>query len=497
MIGFNRAFLVWVKYLLPDKLERDPRFRHYLGRLSRIGLIVAGILAGVAVGLLLLIKVAFQGKQLIWVYDLGIASSDFVTLWDKLLIIGLGILALFLSRNMLDVEVGRYIVWAMLLATAFISVFDDVLIGDVKSSAGYLVLVLFLGVSAIPFRPWQVTMIGVSFMLIYVFEVKVYPGGMVVADEFFSHMVPTTVLATVLTCYLYQARHRLYQARQKEILMRNSISQYAEDLEQINVKLRDTQASLVQSEKMAALGNLVAGVAHEINSPLGSIGSSADTIKRALRVVESALYDGEAASQDERVNKAFQTLVTLNESVSGGVERIDRIVTALRNFARLDEGEYQSFDLNGGIEDTLTLVLANPEVRVEVEKDLGPLPELYCRPRELNQVFINILNNALEATESRGRITIKTREDDDRIRVHITDNGPGIPPERLARVFEPGFTTKGRGVGTGLGLAISYRIIEDHGGTISIESQPGEGTTVFLALPIKSCQSNSGSEPRT
>ncbi|MGB2908594.1 MAG: ATP-binding protein [Candidatus Aminicenantaceae bacterium] len=496
MIGFNRAFLAWVKYLVPDKLERDPRFRHYLGRLSRIGMIVAGILAGVGVGLLLLIKVAFQGKQLIWVYDLGIASSDFVILWDKLLIIGLGILGLFLSRTKLDVEVGRYIVWAMLLAGAFITVFDDVLTGDVNSSAGYLVLVLFLGVSAIPFRPWQVTMIGVSFMLIYVFEVKVYPGGMGVVDEFFPHMIPTTVLATVLTCYLYQARHRLYQARQKEILMRNSISQYAEDLEQINVKLRDTQASLVQSEKMAALGNLVAGVAHEINSPLGSIGSSADTIKRALRVIESALYDGEAASQDERVNKAFQTLVTLNESVSGGVERIDRIVTALRNFARLDEGEYQSFDVNGGIEDTLTLVLANPEVRVEVEKDLGPLPELYCRPRELNQVFINILNNALEATESRGRITIKTREDDDRIRIQITDNGSGIPPERLALVFEPGYTTKGRGVGTGLGLAISYRIIEDHGGTISIESQPGEGTTVFLALPIKSCQSSSGSEPR-
>ncbi len=493
MIGFNKAFLAWGKYLVPDKLERDPRFRHYLGRLSRIGMIVVGILAGVAVSLILLIKVAFQGKQLIWAYNLGTTSSDFVTLWDKLLIISLGILALFLSRNKLDVEVGRYIVWAMLLATAFISVFDDVMIGDVKSSSGYLVLFLFAGVSAIPFRPWQVTMIGVSFMLIYVFEVKVYPGGMIVADEFFSHMVPTTVLATVITCYLYQARHRLYQARQKEILMKNSISEYAEGLEQANAKLRDTQASLVQSEKMAALGNLVAGVAHEINSPLGSIGSSADTARRALRMIENALYAGDAACQDEKVQQAFQTLVTLNESVTGGVDRIDRIVTALRNFARLDEGEYQSFDVNRGIEDTLTLVLANPEVRVEVEKDLGLLQELYCRPRELNQVFINILNNALEATENQGRITIKTREDDDRIRIQITDNGPGIPPERLARVFEPGFTTKGRGVGTGLGLAISYRIIEDHGGTISLGSQPGEGATVFLVLPIKSRQSGSGS----
>jgi len=130
-------------------------------------------------------------------------------------------------------------------------------------------------------------------------------------------------------------------------------------------------------------------------------------------MIENALYAGDAACQDEKVQQAFQTLVTLNESVTGGVARIDRIVTALRNFARLDEGEYQSFDVNRGIEDTLTLVLADPEVRVEVEKDLGLLQELYCRPRELNQVFINILNNALEATENQGRITIKTREDEE------------------------------------------------------------------------------------
>ncbi len=495
MISLKHASLSWVKYLVPDKLEKDPKFRRYLGRLGRIGISVGGILAVVAVGLILLIKIVFQGGQPVWMQDPSVydVANNIVTLWDKLLIISLGIFSLILSRTRLDVEVRRYFVWALLLAIAFIAVFDDVVVSeDVTYSAGYLVMILFVGVSAVPFRPWQVTLLGITLMLIYIFEVRVYPGGLLEPPQFYTQMIPTTVLATVITCFLYQARHRLYQARKKEILMKESISRYAEELEQTNVKLRDTQASLVQSEKLASLGNLVAGVAHEINSPLGSIGSSADTARRALQLIEKALEGGEGSWKDEKVQRAFRILISLNDSVVGGAERINRVVTALRNFACLDEGEYQSFDVNRGIEDTLMLVLANPEVRVEIEKDLGPLLDLYCRPRQLNQVFINILNNALEATENRGRITIKTRKDGDRIRIRFSDDGPGIPPEDLGRVFEPGFTTKSRGVGTGLGLAICYRIIEDHGGTLDVESEPGEGATVSITLPIASSQDGGG-----
>jgi len=488
MISLKHASLSWVQYLVPDRLERDPKFREYLGRLGHIGLFVGGVLAVVAIGLILFIKVVFQGWQLVWMKSPSLYDVDKIaTLWDNLLIIGLGIFLLILSRTKLDVEVGRYFVWALMLAIAFFSVFADVVVlKNVDFSAGYLVIILFAGVSTIPFRPWQVTLLGITLMLIYIFEVRVYPGGFVETDQFYTQMIPTTVLATVITCYLYQARHRLFRARQKEKQMKESISRYAEELEQTYLKLRDTQASLVQSEKLAALGNLVAGVAHEINSPLGSIGSSADTARRALQMIEKALERGEGSWKDEKVQRAFRILTSLNDSVAGGAERINRIVTALRNFACLDEGEYQSFDVNRGIEDTLMLVLANPEVRVAVEKDLGTLPELYCRPRQLNQVFINILNNALEATENRGRITIKTRKDGDRIRIRFSDDGHGIPPEDLGRVFEPGFTTKGRGVGTGLGLAICYRIIEDHGGTLDVASKPGEGATVSITLPIES-----------
>jgi len=494
MISLKHASLSWVQYLVPDRLERDPKFREYLGRLGRISLSVGGILAVVAVGLILLIKVVFQGIHPVWMHNLSVSEgAGIVTLWDKLLIISLGCLCYLLSRTKLDVEVGRYVVWALLLAIAFISVFDDVVVSkNVDFSTGYLVMILLIGVSAMPFRPWQVTLLGITLLLVYLIEVRVYPGGLKEPFQFYTQMVPTTVLATVITCYLYQARHRLFRARQKERKMKESISRYAEELEQTYLKLRDTQDSLVHSEKLAALGNLVAGVAHEINSPLGSIGSAADTSQRALQLMAAALEGKEDSWKDEKVQRAFRTLVSLNDSVASGAERIDRIVTALRNFARLDEGEFQTINVNRCIEDTLTLVLANPEVRVEVEKDLGPLPELHCSPRELNQVFINILNNALEATENRGRITIKTREDGDCIRIRFSDDGGGIPPEDLGRVFEPGFTTKGRGVGTGLGLAICYRIVEGHGGTLDIESAPWEGATVSITLPIEPKRAEGG-----
>jgi signal transduction histidine kinase len=346
-----------------------------------------------------------------------------------------------------------------------------------------------------PFRPWQVTMLGITLTLTFLFMVRVYPGGLKEPFQYYTQMIPTTVLATVITCYLYQARHRLFRARQKEKHMKESISRYTEELEQTYVKLRDTQASLVQSEKLAALGNLVAGVAHEINSPLGSIGSSADTAGRALQLIQTALEGGQDTCRDEKVQRAFETLRSLNESVAVGVKRIDRIVTALRNFAGLDEGEYQSFNVNKGIEDTLTLVLADPEVRTEVEKDLGPLPELYCRPRLLNQAFINILNNALEACENRGRIVVKTWAEEGRIQIRFSDDGPGIALEDLPRVCEPGFTTKGRGVGTGLGLATCCRIVEDHGGSLDIGSDLGVGTTVTITLPLESNRAADGTEP--
>lgn len=484
MIGFKKDFLSWVKYLVPDQLEQDPPFRGYLARLSRIGMIVVGILAAVGVGLVVTLTVVIRGREVVLIHGLP-STENAVSLWDKLIIIALGFLCILLSRIQVGAETRRYAVWVLMIGSCFMAVLDDVIVGDVDSTAGYLILFLMSAVAAIPFRPWQVTMMGTTVILVFIFQVKIYPGGLNVPDNFYAQMVPTTVLATVITCYLYQARHRLYRARQKEISLKNSIAETAKELLLKHSELQETQAQLVQSEKMAALGNLVAGVAHEINSPLGAIGANADTAKRALDLIRRGLEDDSPRSR-EKTRITIGTLASLNDEVMKAAERIDNIVTALRNFACLDEGEYQSFNLNQGIEDTLTLVMANPQTEIEVVKDLCPLGELYCRPRLLNQVFINILNNAVEAVTDNGRVTVSTREIEGRVRVQIIDNGRGILPEHIEHVFEPGFTTKGRGVGTGLGLAICYRIIEEHGGVIGVASAPAEGTTVTIELPFPS-----------
>ena len=161
------------------------------------------------------------------------------------------------------------------------------------------------------------------------------------------------------------------------------------------------------------------------------------------------------------------------------------IVGSLRRFARLDEAELDEVDLREGIENTLTLVQHELRNRVEVERDYGDIPRVKCYPNQLNQVFMNLLVNASHAIEGQGSIAIKTRPQGDNVLIEFTDSGRGIPQENLKRIFDPGFTTKGSGVGTGLGLSIVYRIVQEHQGSIDVESEVGKGTTFRLLLPIR------------
>ena len=247
-------------------------------------------------------------------------------------------------------------------------------------------------------------------------------------------------------------------------------------------ELRDTQAQLVQSEKMAALGDLVAGVAHEINTPLGAVASNTDLIRRALEKAKAALLDpAQAATVGAFLEKAA-IMATTSYDACG---RINEIVRSLRNFARLDEAERKPADLHEGLDSTLTLVGHLLKNRIRVQREYGPLPLVECYANQINQVFVNILVNAAQAIAGTGSITIRTRHDEDHHAavIEISDTGCGIPPENLQKIFDPGFTTKGVGVGTGLGLAICYRIVEQHGGRIEVESVAGKGTTLRIVLP--------------
>jgi len=269
------------------------------------------------------------------------------------------------------------------------------------------------------------------------------------------------------------------------------IRAYAFQLEQANQELREAQAQLVQSEKMAALGNLVAGVAHEINTPLGSIHANADVSRRALELLAAVDSGG---GDNQRMAQAVRILTESNETTRTASERIIRIVRSLRNFARLDEAEFKDVDLHEGIESTLTLAHHEYKNRIEIVKEYGSLPPVRCNPNQINQVIMNILVNAIHAIHDKGTITIRTSADSDGVHVAISDTGVGIRPEYLPRIFDPGFTTKGVGVGTGLGLSIVYKIVQSHGGKIDVKSRPGAGSTFTLTLPVGSAKRSTDGE---
>jgi PAS domain S-box-containing protein len=257
------------------------------------------------------------------------------------------------------------------------------------------------------------------------------------------------------------------------------------DLTDTNRELRQTQAQLVQSEKMASLGGLVAGIAHEINTPVGAMTSMHDTLMRAIAKLKEHLKETspEVFETDERLKSLFAMIDESNQVIRSGSSRVAEIVRRLRSFARLDEAELKKVDVHEGLEDTLTLVHHEIKHNIQIVRDYGKLPMMSVFPSRLNQVFLNLINNARQAIRNKGTITIRTWVEEKTAAIAISDDGVGIPKENLSRVFDPGFTTKGVGIGTGLGLSICYQIIKDHRGRIGVESEVGKGATFTVRIP--------------
>ncbi len=268
--------------------------------------------------------------------------------------------------------------------------------------------------------------------------------------------------------------------------------------------LKRAQSQMLQTEKLAALGQLVAGVAHEINNPLSFVNNNVAVLQRDVAAIRELLLlyqsaDGELQqSQPELLAKIRElcdrmdlayTLTNLDELLlrsRDGLRRIQQIVKDLRDFARLDESELQEIDLNHGIESTVNIVRGRAKgMQVVIDLDLHPLPAIVCYPAKVNQVVMNLVSNAMDACPGGGKVTVRTSalEKDGGVRIEVIDTGTGIPPAVRDRIFDPFFTTKPQGEGTGLGLSISYGIVRDHHGTIEVDSTPGKGTTFTVKLP--------------
>ena len=252
-----------------------------------------------------------------------------------------------------------------------------------------------------------------------------------------------------------------------------------------NAQLHDAEKR-VQAEKLAAIGRLAAGIAHEINSPLGVIIGNIDTIRRGVGRIEQRLSALPALEEPGRQLEIRQLAEMIDANVRSSQEasaRIHDIVGALKSFVGLDQAERMPIDANQALDATLTLLAQELGTRVRVVREYGTLPPLTCWPGRLNQAFMNLLLNAVQAIDGEGEVRIKSEQRADQLRITIEDTGRGMDADQLARVFDPGFTTKEGRIRAGLGLAITRQIVQEHDGEIQIESQSGVGTSVTLFLP--------------
>lgn len=294
----------------------------------------------------------------------------------------------------------------------------------------------------------------------------------------------------------------LLKAMEARIAQRNRV------LRQALVDLKESQAQLLQSEKMASLGQMVAGVAHELNTPLGYVKNNVQLLRELSEplfdlaaaqahlgqclndpacdeaTLAEALQAAERARQQAVPEMLVEDLQQLYGDTLYGLEQIAELVVGLKDFARVDRAMSEEIDLNDCIRSALLIARNHLKDKVDVVQQLGELPRIACAPSQINQVLLNLLTNAAQAIDGMGRIQIRSWVDEQGIHISLQDNGRGMPPEVMAKIFDPFFTTKPVGQGTGLGLSISYKIVRDHGGQIRVASEPGRGTRFLISLPL-------------
>jgi two-component system NtrC family sensor kinase len=277
---------------------------------------------------------------------------------------------------------------------------------------------------------------------------------------------------------LLETRHLHRQLKSQNASLEQQVrerTKLAEELGLTNQKLRETQAHLIHSEKMAGLGQLVAGIAHEINNPLAFVINN-------IFVVQETLTKLAAAGGEMPVEKLTKMQSRIGDAYAGAT-RVKELVTKLRTFSRLDEGTIKTINIHESIESVLLFLQHKMEDRIEIDRQYGEVEMLTCLAGELNQVLMNIIANAIDAIDGPGRITVATGQNNGHFVIRVRDTGKGIPENIRNRIFDPFFTTKPVGQGTGLGLAISYGIIQAHQGSMEFSSEPGQGTEFILKIP--------------
>jgi hypothetical protein len=352
-----------------------------------------------------------------------------------------------------------------------------------------------------------------SFFLIGVILFVLKNSGVLPSNSFTNYTMTIGIaLEGILLSFALANKINIIQAEKEELVMNQNIileqkvDERTTELNKTLKNLKEAQSQLVDAEKMSSLGLLTAGIAHEINNPINFVSSNITPLKQDIddlkAIIEKYEEIKDASNVNEKLSEVYALkqeldyeflkteLNTIINSIDNGARRTTEIVKGLKNFSRLDENDLLLADINEGITSTL-VILKSASNNIEIKTKLNPLPKINCYPGKLNQVFLNLINNAIYAinenttrTEN-GKIEIETYSNENSVTIKISDNGIGIPEKFKEKIFDPFYTSKKVGDGTGLGLSIVYRIIENHNGKIEVNSVINKGTTFTITLPIK------------
>ncbi|MDT0631989.1 ATP-binding protein [Rubrivirga sp. S365] len=519
----RRLRVYWERYAAPTRTERDAGFRAVLDAATGRGLRVAGLFgvaalvgAAVAVGVTTLIA---GGDMVEATVEATLQIGRVLT--DKLFVFAAAAVFLAVARFRPRLTVGRWLVAAYVLVAAGFLTADDVARADIEFLAAWLSLLLLLTVGTVPFQPVQTLALGLLITIVHTGATAV-PGMEVSLDvsenvRRIAYLVLVTFLCTVMNGALYAGRYGQYRVTERLARLRDRLERRSQLLETRGAELEAQQAELesslgrlsraqtqlVQQEKMASLGQLTAGVAHELKNPLNFVNNFAQLSAELLDDFEDELREDDGRSVAEALGASGDLLDDLRANAAKIREhgrRADGIIRSMLAHSRATPGPHRPAPLNGLLEEYVGLAYHGMRAEhtgfnVEIEKSLDPaVGDVEMVPEEMGRVFLNLLDNALQATRERAadgepdyapRLSVATRPlPRGGAEVRVSDNGRGIPDDVLDRIFEPFFTTKPTGEGTGLGLSLTYEIVvHGHGGTLDVETAEGEGTTFVVSLP--------------
>ena len=515
-----RLRVLWERYVAPTRAEADPGFRAVLDGATVIGVRVAGVF-----GLFALIGGASSALVTGILGGGGMRDSAgqiAEVLSGTLFVYSASVVFLLVARFRPGVVLGRWLLALFVLAGALSMTYQELLRGDFEFLAAWLSLFLLLTVGTVPFQPIHTLILGAVITVLHTASVVLVgtTGTMLDPGEAvrrLSYLLLVTFLCTAMSAALYAGRRAQYrgtlrlarlrdrlQARGRELEARGQkLEQQQDELEASLRRLENAQTQLVQSEKMASLGQLTAGVAHELKNPLNFVNNFAQLSVELLDDLEDEL----AEDPQRPVVEALAASADLVEDLRSNAVKIrehgrraDGIIRSMLAHSRATPGPRRPAPLNSLLKEYVGLAYHGMRAEhsgfnVEIVTDLDPaVGEVEMVPEEMGRVFLNLLDNALQATRSRAAsegegyepvLTVRSVPwGDAGVRVTIGDNGTGIPPDARARIFEPFFTTKPTGEGTGLGLSLAYEIVvHGHGGTLEVETASGVGTTFTVSLP--------------